>query len=120
MSEKLVIVCTHGPDDPELATIPFVMATAAQASDVEVVMLMQARAVLLARQGIANHIHAENFPPLAELLDVFVEMGGKMLLCGPCFKSRQLSDDILVEGAEMANAGAQIAEIMSATNVLTY
>ena len=36
MAEKLVIMVTHGPDEPELATIPFVMAGAAVASDVEV------------------------------------------------------------------------------------
>ncbi|NMC79602.1 MAG: sulfur reduction protein DsrE, partial [Chloroflexi bacterium] len=38
MAEKLAIVCTHGPEDPERATIPFVLATAAQASDVDVIM----------------------------------------------------------------------------------
>jgi len=31
MAERLVIMCTYGPEDPERATIPFVMATAAQA-----------------------------------------------------------------------------------------
>ncbi len=41
-NEKLVIMATHGPDDPELATIPFVMACAALASDVAVVMGFQA------------------------------------------------------------------------------
>jgi predicted peroxiredoxin len=35
MTQKLAIVCTHGPEDPERATIPFVLATAAQASDLE-------------------------------------------------------------------------------------
>ncbi len=35
-NEKLVFMVTHGPEDPELATIPFVMAVAALASDVEV------------------------------------------------------------------------------------
>ena len=39
--EKLVIMVTHGPDEPELATIPFVMAGAAVASDVDVVMGFQ-------------------------------------------------------------------------------
>jgi predicted peroxiredoxin len=38
MSEKKLILVTHGTNSPELATIPFVMATAAQASDIEVVM----------------------------------------------------------------------------------
>ena len=38
MAEKLFILCTHGAEDPERATIPFVMATAAQAMDVVVVL----------------------------------------------------------------------------------
>jgi predicted peroxiredoxin len=38
MTSKLVIVATHGPDDPERATIPFAMAVAAQASGIEVLM----------------------------------------------------------------------------------
>ena len=43
------IMVTHGPDDPELATIPFVMAGAAVASDVEVVMGFQGNGVLLVK-----------------------------------------------------------------------
>jgi hypothetical protein len=39
--EKLIIVVTHGPEDPELATLPFVMAAAAIVSDVEVAMAFQ-------------------------------------------------------------------------------
>jgi predicted peroxiredoxin len=43
-NEKLVITVTHGPDEVELATLPFVMAGAALASDVDVVMVSRARA----------------------------------------------------------------------------
>ena len=35
-AEKLVIMVTHGPEEAEFATIPFVMAGAAVASDVAV------------------------------------------------------------------------------------
>ena len=52
MAEKLVIMVTHGPESPERATIPFVMATAAQASDVEVVMGFQADGVMLVKKGV--------------------------------------------------------------------
>ena len=33
--KKIFIMVTNGPEDPEMATIPFVMATSAQASDVD-------------------------------------------------------------------------------------
>ncbi|HEX7492089.1 MAG TPA: hypothetical protein VF337_10350 [Candidatus Limnocylindrales bacterium] len=45
MAEKLVIMVTHGAKHPEHVSIPFVMAVAALASDVEVVIGPQADGV---------------------------------------------------------------------------
>ena len=117
--EKLVIVATHGPEDPERATIPFVMAVAALASDVEVVMGFQADGVCLVHQGEAENVQAPEFPPLTKLLSDFRELGGKLLVCGPCVKSRGISES-LVPGAEIVAAGRFVAEVTSATNSLVY
>jgi predicted peroxiredoxin len=48
------------------------------------------------------------------------ELGGKLLVCGPCIKSRGIAPDDLIEGAEIVAAGRFIAEITSATNSLVY
>ena len=118
--EKLVFMVTHGPEHPEHATIPFVMACAALASDVEVVMGFQADGVCLVRNGEAEHVEAKAFPPLAKLLNDFRELGGTTLVCGPCLKGREIPETDLVEGAEVVAAGRFIAEITSATNSLVY
>jgi uncharacterized protein len=118
--EKLVLVCTHGPEDPELATIPFVLATAAQASDVEVLMGFQASGVLLIQQGAAEHVFAPGFPPLKELLDIYTEAGGQLYACGPCVGSRHLSPEELVAGAKVVNAVTFVKEFTEATNVVVY
>ncbi|MHB8890514.1 MAG: DsrE family protein [Candidatus Limnocylindrales bacterium] len=119
--EKLVFMVTHGPADPELATIPFVMAAAALASDVEVVMGFQGDAVELMRVGDAETVNAAGFPPLAKLLVDVRELGGKLLVCSPCLKSRGIAaPDDLVEGAELVAAGRFIAEITSAHSTLVY
>ena len=118
--EKLVFMVTHGPDHPEHATIPFVMACAALASDVEVVMGFQADGVCIVRTGEAEQVEAKAFPPLAKLIDDFRELGGTMLVCGPCLKGREIAESDLVEGAEVVAAGRFIAEITSATNALVY
>jgi len=117
--EKLVIIATHGPKDPERATIPFVMACAALASDVAVVMGFQADGVCLVHQGEAETVQASEFPPLAKLLDDFRELGGTLLVCSPCVKSRGIADS-LVPGAEIVAAARFVAEVTSATNVLVY
>lgn len=50
MAEKLAIVCTSGLEDPERATIPFVLATATLASNVDVIMGFQINGVLLMKR----------------------------------------------------------------------
>ncbi len=119
-AEKLVFMVTHGPDHPEHATIPFVMAGAALASDVQVVLGFQADGVELMRTGVADGIAADGFPPLKKLLDDVRDLGALFLVCGPCIKSRAVSPDDLVAGAEVVAAGRFVAEITSATNSLSY
>ena len=75
-TEKLVFMVTHGPAEPELATIPFVMAAAALASDVAVVMGFQGDGVELVKAGVAETVAAPEFPPLAKLLADVRELGG--------------------------------------------
>ncbi len=117
--EKLVIMVTHGPDEPELATLPFVMAGAAVASDVDVVMGFQGDGCRLVQKGVAETVTAPEFAPLAGLLDSVREFGGTLLVCSPCVKSRGIEEE-LVEGAEICAAARFVAEITSATSTLVY
>jgi predicted peroxiredoxin len=120
-NEKLVLMVTHGPKDPERATIPFVMAAAALASDVPVVLGFQADGVELVRCGVAETVAAPEFPPLAKLLADIRDLGGTFLVCSPCLKSRGIAAPVdLVEGAEVVAAARFIAEVTSATNALVY
>lgn len=118
--EELVIVTTIGNEFPEKATIPYVMATAAQATDVETVLILQSNAVLLAKQGEAEKVVAIGFMPVKQLIDTYIEMGGKLLLCSPCLKERNITKEDLIDGTEIIAAGTVISEVMSAKAVLTY
>ena len=121
MAEKLVFMVTRGPAEAELVTFPFMMAAAALASDVDVVMGFQGDAVELMRRGVADGIQAPEFPPLAKLIADVRELGGKLLLCSPCLKSRGITfPDDVIAGTEVVAAARFIAEITSATNSLVY
>ncbi len=121
MADKLLIMVTHGSESPEKATIAFVMATAAQASDVAVVMGFQAHGVTLVKKGVAETIEAPYFPPLKTLFDAYVEAGGEFLACGPCVKSRGINPETdFVAGARVVNAAYFVKECTEATNVLNY
>lgn len=120
MEDKLVIISTNGPENSEKATLPFVLATAAQTVDVKVVVILQANAVMVAKKGEAEVISAPGFLPLKSLVDTFLELGGELLLCTPCVKERGISDQELVEGAAPIAAGTVVAEVLSAKSVVTY
>jgi predicted peroxiredoxin len=119
-SKKLFIMVTHGPENPELATLPFVMATAAQASDVEVVMGFQGNGSMLTVKCMADHVMAYGFPPLSDLVQAFFEGGGKMYVCGPCTGARKIGPREIVQGAEIVGAAAFVNESLSADQALIY
>jgi predicted peroxiredoxin len=120
MEEKIVFISTVGPENQEKATIPFVIATAAQTVDVKVVMILQASAVLLAKKGAAENVHAQGLMQLNKLMETFVELGGELLLCSPCVKERAIKEDELVPGSKLIAAGTVVTEILSAKSVVTY
>ena len=121
MAGRLFFLCTHGPEDVERATIPFVMATAALASDVEVVMGFQADGVWLAAKGGADAIEAPGFPPLRDVLAAYQEAGGTMLVCGPCVMSRGIDPkNGLIDGAVVVGAVTFVEEAVKASATMTY
>jgi uncharacterized protein involved in oxidation of intracellular sulfur len=118
--QKMVIIVTHGGEDPERATIPFVMANAALATEMDVTVILQTTGTWLAVKDYASHVRADAFPSLDQLMKDFKEMGGKMLACVPCLKSRNITEDMLIEGTRQVAAGTVVTEASSANATLTY
>ena len=118
--EKLVIISTVGTENPEKATLPFVLATACQSLEADVVMFLQSSAVVLAKKGEAENVKADGLAPLKDLLDTFMEMGGTIYLCSPCIKERGISTEDVINGADVAAAGTLASEVMGAKSVATY
>jgi predicted peroxiredoxin len=118
--EKLVIISTIGAENPEKATLPFVLAGAAQATDVEVVIILQANAVALGKIGESEKIIAEGFMPLKELINSYIQLGGNLLICSPCLKVRNIAKEDLINGTSIIAAGTVVTEVLSAKSVVTY
>ncbi len=112
MAGKFVISLTHAADNPDKATVAFVVANAAVASDKETVVFLSIEGTRLSQKGAADGIHEEGFAPLAELMVSFAEAGGRMYVCSPCFKKRKLDENNLVAGAAVVG-GAKLVEFMS-------
>lgn len=112
MPGTFCVSLTHAKDDPDRATVGFVIANAAAASDKETIVFLSVEGARLAQKGGSDGIHEEGFAPLGELMASFVKAGGKILVCSPCFKRRKLDETKLVEGAVIVG-GAKLVEFLS-------
>jgi predicted peroxiredoxin len=112
MPGKFCVSLTCAKDNRDRATVAFVVANAAAASDKEALVFLSTEGVRLAVRGYADDIHEEGFAPLRELMANFVSAGGKIYVCSPCFKRRQLDENLLVPGAVIVG-GAKLVEFLS-------
>jgi predicted peroxiredoxin len=119
-TEKVVIIATHGGEDPERACLPFVMANAALAMDVHAVVILQGTAVTLAKKGCYEHVFSPGLPALKELVDSFIQLGGSLLVCTPCINERKITKDMLVETAQPIKAARVVTEVLEAKATLNY
>ena len=119
-TEKMVYIVTHAGEDPERATFPFMLATAAQAMEVEVVVALQGVSVFHAKKGYLEHVAAAGLPALKDLVGRYLEAGGKLLICTPCIRERNIAESDLIEGAELIAAARLNQEILSANATLVY
>ena len=112
MSKRFCVSVTHAKDNQDKATVAFVVANAAVASEKETLVFLSTEAVRLAIAGYADEIHEEGFQPLKKLMDDFTVNGGKIYVCSPCFKKRGLKETELVPGATIVG-GAKLVEFLS-------
>lgn len=112
MPGKFCVSLTCAKDNPDKATVAFVVANAAVASDQETVVFLSTEAVRLAVKGYADDIAEEGFAPLRDLMANFAAAGGKIYVCSPCFKRRKIDDTNLIAGAVVVG-GAKLVEFMS-------
>lgn len=112
MASTFCVSLTHAKDDADKATVAFVVANAAAASDKETVVFLSTEGVRLSQQGYADDVHEDGFAPLADLIASFVEAGGAIWVCSPCFKKRGLDEGQLIDGATIVG-GAKLVELLS-------
>ncbi|MCK5635151.1 MAG: DsrE family protein, partial [Anaerolineales bacterium] len=91
--EKILYTGSCAGEDPEKASMPFVMANAALAMDVKATVVLMGHAVYLAQKGYVDTVlPGGGFPPLKELVANFLELGGQLKVCIPCIRGRDISE----------------------------
>ena len=117
---KVVINLATGLEDPERVTVALLVGGAAAQSGRAVTMFLTKEAVRLAVPDFAHGVACDGCPAVETLLEQYTAAGGRMLVCPICFNARRLSQDSLIEAAQMGGATPLWEWIEDGATVFSY
>ncbi len=119
--EHIMYYATCGGEDPEKATMPFVMGVAALAMEIKATIVLQGNGVYLALdQYRKNMLPGGGFPKVDKLIKDFLELEGELLVCNPCIEERNIQESDLITGAQITAAGKLNLAAIEADAVFVY
>jgi predicted peroxiredoxin len=116
----MLVNATHGKDEPERATLAFIVGNVAASADQDTVVLLTIEGVWLATRGYADDIHKQGFQPLKEIIGSFVANGGQIWVCGACAKPRGIAEADLIEGARIVTAAHAVERLVAGGAALSF
>jgi uncharacterized protein len=117
---KILVNATHGSEDAERATLPFVIGNVAATADQATVVLLTVEGVRLATYGYSDDIHKDGFAPLKDVMRQFLDNGGQVWACGACTKPRRITDAHLIPGAKIVTAANVVEYMASGASTLSF
>ena len=117
---QLIVSCSHGKEDAERATLPFIVGNVAASADQQTSVLLTIDGVWVATKGYADDIQKEGFPALREVLSSFIANGGEVWVCGTCAKPRGITDGDLIEGARIVTAAYFVEQIAAGAATIAF
>lgn len=118
--KHIMVHNTHGKDDVERASLAFVVGNVARSSNQETTILLTIDGVWVATKGYTEGLQANGFAPLSDLVQQFVEAGGRIWVCGACAKPRNITADHLINGAEIVGAATAVEAMVNGAQTLSF
>jgi predicted peroxiredoxin len=122
MSQRVIIVVTHGPDTPAMCASPFFFAESAAAMGCSVQMHFTSQATALLEKGVAD----VTFPKkggrsVREMLIEAAGLGVQMMVCTASLELNDMTENDLVDEVENLVGGAYLIDQgLAADLVLTF
>jgi predicted peroxiredoxin len=120
MATTILSNCTCGKDNPERATLAFIVGNVAASAEQPAIVLLTIEGVWVATKGYAEGIHKEGFQPLKEIVDSFVANGGQIWACGACTKPRGITEAQLIPGAKIVTAAMVVGAMTKGASTLGF
>lgn len=110
---------THGKDDIERASLTFVVANTALSSSQRTTVLLTIEGVWVATKGYTDGVQANSFAPSSDLMQQFVANGGELWVCGACAKPRNITQEQLIDGAQIIGAATAVEALVNGAQTLS-
>ncbi len=118
MSDKVLIVISCGTDNPNRSVRGLFFAAAACKEGKQTAVFLLDEGVFLARKGVADNLKAATGDSADDHLAYIQEFGVPIIACTPCAKSRQITEDDLIEGARYGT-GAEMIQLACESTVIS-
>lgn len=116
--KKLVILLAHNANDDK-STVAFTIANASLSTGMEVAVFLTSDGVEISREGGYDLTLVQPFKALSDLVDTFLEKGGIVWACAPCYKHRGLKVEENVSKVVVTGAGPLIEWIQAGAATLS-
>jgi uncharacterized protein involved in oxidation of intracellular sulfur len=110
VSENYLFTLTAFDQEGDRVATPLVLANSALANGKDVLLWLTMEGVELAKRGAAETVNTHSFAPVSELLEIYIENGGRIGVCPPCAKTHGVTDDNIIESVELMGAVAMLSE----------
>lgn len=113
---KFLFTVTTYDADADRVAVPFVLANSALAGGSDVLVWLTLEGANLARKGAADKLIPKSFPPVADLLNAYIENGGRIGVCPPCGKTHGVTNENMLANAEWMGAAAVVGAAQERQN----
>ncbi len=121
MAGTFCVTITSSRSDHDKVTVGFVVANAARGGEKDTLVFLSTDGVWAAKKGEAEKINLGGpFAPLEDLMDKFVAGGGKIYVCTPCMKLRDIAAEDLIDGAQPAGGAALVEWLSNGSPSVAY
>ncbi len=98
----------------------FILASSAAAAGDDVILFFTPAAVPVLMPGALEGITGKGMPPMANLLEGVMALGGRMMLCELALEAKDVTAEELRDDIEIAGATSFMAAITDATNTFSF
>ncbi len=114
-----VITLSHASSSDKHVTLAFTLGLKSLEKGYKTAIILLLEGVHIAQQGCVDDMDiGEPFLPVKDMLEVYLDNGGQLLVCGSCWKHDRIPDAERLAGAAMITADNVIDLLMNAKSTI--